>query len=36
MFGLKLKNVSNFPPVEVVGRSSETQLQVGGKFIYLI
>ena len=29
MFGLKL-NMSNFYPIEVVGRGSETQLQVGG------
>ena len=31
MFGLKLNkiNVSNFHPLEVVGRGSETQLQVG-------
>ena len=29
MFGLKLTNVNNFHPLEVVGRDSETQLQVG-------
>ena len=30
LFGLKLKNVNNFQPLEVVGRGSETQqLQVG-------
>ena len=28
MFGLKL-NMSNFHPLEVVGRGSETQLHVG-------
>ena len=28
-FGLKLKKMSNFPTFEVVGRGSETQLQVG-------
>ena len=32
MFGLKLnKYMSNFHPLEVVGRGSETQLQVGEK-----
>ena len=29
MFGLKLEKLSNFQPLEVVGRGSETQLQVG-------
>ena len=32
MFGLKLNmltNMSNFHPLEVMGRGSETQLQVG-------
>ena len=29
IFGLKLTNVSHFHPLEVVGRGSETQLQVG-------
>ena len=29
MFGLKLPNMSNFNPLEVVGRGSETQLQMG-------
>ena len=30
MFGFKLKtNISNFQPLEVVDRGSETQLQVG-------
>ena len=29
MFVIKLKNMSNFHPLEVVGRGSETQLQVG-------
>ena len=28
MFGLNWKNIGNFHPLEVVGRSSETQLQV--------
>ena len=28
MFGLKLKKLNIFHPFEVVGRSSETQLQV--------
>ena len=30
MFCLKIKIMSNFRPLEVVGRGSETQLQVGG------
>ena len=29
MIGPKLKNTCNFHPLEVVGRGSETQLQVG-------
>ena len=29
MFRLKLQQMSNFQPLEVVGRGSETQLQVG-------
>ena len=29
MFAIKLTNTSNFYPLEVVGRGSETQLQVG-------
>ena len=29
LFGPKLTNISNFHPLEVVGRGSETQLQVG-------
>ena len=29
MLGVKLTNMSNFHPLEVVGRVSETQLQVG-------
>ena len=29
MFGLKLDKMSNFQPLQVVDRSSETQLQVG-------
>ena len=29
MFSLKLKKKKKFPPIEVVGRGSETQLQVG-------
>ena len=29
MLGLKIKNMSNFHPLEVVGRGSETQLRVG-------
>ena len=29
MFGLKLNKYDNFHPLEVVGRASETQLQVG-------
>ena len=35
MFGLKL-NKCNFHPLEVVGRGSETQLQVGENLKYLI
>ena len=35
-FGLKLNtNTSNFHPLEVVGRGSETQLQVGENLNYL-
>ena len=34
MFGLT--NMSNFHPLEVVGRSSETQLQVGDFFYVAI
>ena len=34
MFGLN--NVSNFQPLEVVGRGSETQLQVAENINYLI
>ena len=33
MFGLKLKKLSNFHQFEVVGRGSETQLQMGENFI---
>ena len=29
MFGLKLTNISNFHPLKIVGRGSETQLKVG-------
>ena len=29
IFGHKLNNMSDFHPLEVVGRGSETQLQVG-------
>ena len=36
MFGLKLKNVSNFHPLEVVGRGSETLIQVGENVLFLI
>ena len=33
IFGPKLrKHMSNFHPLEVVGRGSETQLQVGANF----
>ena len=39
-FGLKLnklnKNMSNFHPLEFVGRGSETQLQVGANINCLI
>ena len=31
----KKTNMSNFHPLEVVDRGSETQLQVGGKINYL-
>ena len=34
MFGLKLKNMSNFHALEVVSRGSETQLQVGENLTY--
>ena len=30
MFSLKLNKYSNFQPLEVVDRGSETQLEVGG------
>ena len=37
MLGLKLKtNMSNFHPLEIVGRGSETQLQAGENLNYLI
>ena len=37
MFALKLnKNMSNFQTPEVVGRSSETKLQVGENLNYLV
>ena len=37
IFGPKLeRNMSNFIPLEVVNRGSETQLQVGEKFNYLM
>ena len=36
MFWLKLTNISNFHPLQVVGRGSETQLQVGENSNYLI
>ena len=37
MFGLKLiKCIRNFHPLDVVGRGSETQLQVGENLGYLI
>ena len=35
MLGLKLKNVSNFHSLEVVGRGSKTQLQVGENFNFI-
>ena len=35
MFGLKLNKYDNFLPVQVVGRSSEAQLQVGENLNYL-
>ena len=31
MFGLNLKKYENFHPLEVVGRASDAQLQVGEK-----
>ena len=31
-FGLKITNMDNFQPFEVVGRGSETQVQVGENF----
>ena len=36
MFGLKLGKFEYFRPLEVVGRGSETQPQVGENFNYLI
>ena len=35
MFALKLNNISNFQPLKVVGRGSETQLQMGENLNYL-
>ena len=35
MIGFKLTNISHFHPLEVVGRVSETQLQVGENLSYL-
>ena len=35
MFGLRKTNMSNFHPLEVVGRGSETQLLVGENLNYL-
>ena len=34
MFGVKFRKISNFHTLEVVGRGSETQLQVGEKIKY--
>ena len=34
MFYAKVKNISNFHPLEVVGRGSETQLQVGENIFF--
>ena len=34
MFCLKLNKMSNFDPLEVVGRGSEAQLQVGEFFAF--
>ena len=37
MFALKLKkNLTNYHPPEVVGRGSETKLQVGENLNYLV
>ena len=36
MFVLKITNISSFHPLEIVGRGSETQFQVGGNLNYLI
>ena len=36
MFGLKVNKYVYFHPLEVVGRGSETQLQVGENLGYLI
>ena len=36
MFSVKLKNISNVQPLEVVGRCSEKQLQVVLNLNYLI
>ena len=30
MFGLKLNNMHNFPPLEIVSHGRETELEVGG------
>ena len=35
LFG-QLDNISNFHPLEVVDRGSETQLQVGENFNYMV
>ena len=36
MFGLKIKHTSNFHPLEVVGRGSETHLQVSENLHFLL
>ena len=36
MFAPQKTNMGTFHPLEVVGRGSETQLQVGGNLILLI
>ena len=35
MFGIKLSKLSNFLPLEFVGRGSETRLRVGENLNYL-
>ena len=35
MLGIKFTKMSNFHPIEVMGRDSETQLQMGDFFVLI-